>query len=203
MSQTSQADLEHELDDAGERIAHALAELRQTASPEIASKVEHLVSDIVGLYGEALARVVSALAGETTEAARSTLVRDPLVGALLVLHDLHPDDLEARIQRALDGVRPYLGSHGGAISLLGVDEGATVRLRFEGSCDGCSSSAETATDLVERAITEAAPEIVQVVFEGLADKAPTHAPPPDKLVQIGRPRDAGTNGKAARKDTLP
>lgn len=197
-------DIEHEVDDAGERIAHALAELRQVASPEVATKVEHLVSDIVGLYGEALARVVSALAGDdATQAARSTLVRDPLVGALLVLHDLHPDDLEARIQRALDGVRPYLGSHGGAISLIGVDDAAIVRLRFEGSCDGCSSSAATATDLVERAIAEAAPEIVQVVFEGLTDKEQSPPPAPDKLVQIGRAREKGTNGKAARKDTSP
>ncbi len=45
---------------------------------------------------------------------------------------------------ALDSVRPYLGSHGGDVELLGVDEDAgAVHLRLLGSCDGCPSSAVT------------------------------------------------------------
>ena len=34
------------------------------------------------------------------------LVADDLVENLLLLHDLHPDDVGARVQAALDQVRP-------------------------------------------------------------------------------------------------
>ena len=53
------------------------------------------------------------------------LADDELVGSLLVLHDLHPDDVTVRVQAALDRVRPYLGSHAGGVTLTGVDERAS------------------------------------------------------------------------------
>ena len=70
------------------------------------------------------------------------LTEDPLVESLLLLHDLHPLDVDARIQRALDRVRPYLGSHAGGVEYLGVRDGV-ARLRLEGSCHGCPSSTVT------------------------------------------------------------
>ena len=73
------------------------------------------------------------------------------MGGLLLLHGLHPLDLEARVRQALDKVRPYLRSHGGNVELLGVDEGV-VRLRLEGSCHGCPSSAATMRQTIEEAI---------------------------------------------------
>ena len=51
------------------------------------------------------------------------LADDPLVESLLLLHGLHPLDVDARIQRALDRVRPYLGSHAGGVEYLGVADG--------------------------------------------------------------------------------
>ena len=39
---------------------------------------------------------------------------DELLGHLLLLHDLHPVDVGTRVASALEEVRPYLGSHGGA-----------------------------------------------------------------------------------------
>ncbi len=48
------------------------------------------------------------------------LAADDLVASLLAVHGLHPYDVETRVARALDGVRPYLGSHGGDVELLGL-----------------------------------------------------------------------------------
>ena len=48
-----------------------------------------------------------------------------MVGGLLMLHGLHPLDLETRVRQALDQVRPYLRSHGGNVELLGVSDGAS------------------------------------------------------------------------------
>ncbi len=47
------------------------------------------------------------------------------------MHGLHPHDVERRIEDALDSVRPYMGSHGGDVKLLGVDDDV-VRLEFAG-----------------------------------------------------------------------
>ena len=87
------------------------------------------------LYGAGLERVAGAPSTPTDHGSRR-LADDELVGNLLVLHDLHPDDVDTRVQRALDQVRPYLGSHAGGVSLSGVDE--------EASCTCGSRAAATA-----------------------------------------------------------
>ena len=82
------------------------------------------------------------------------------------MHDLHPDDLAARVAAALDSVRPFLAGHGGDVELLDLDDAVgAVHLRLLGSCDGCPSSAVTLQKAVERAILEAAPEIVIIDVE--------------------------------------
>ena len=96
---------------------------------------------------------------------------DDLVGSLLVLHNLHPLDVKTRILRALDRVRPYLGSHGGDVKLVRVADGVAY-LRLEGSCHGCPSSTITMKLAVEKAIEEAAPEVARIEVEGATDAAP-------------------------------
>ena len=59
-----------------------------------------------------------------------SLAADELVGSLLLLYGLHPQDLETRVREALEKVRPLLRFHGGKVELLGITEG-TVRLRFK------------------------------------------------------------------------
>jgi len=108
------------------------------------------------------------------------------VESLLLLHGLHPLDVDARIQRALDRVRPYLGSHAGGVQYLGVRDGV-ARLRLEGSCHGCPSSTVTVRLAIEGAVQDAAPEVTEVVVEGMT------APPEPKLLQIG-PRPATVPG---------
>ena len=72
-----------------------------------------------------------------------------------------PYDVETRVARALDGVRPYLGRTAATSSSSGVTEDGVVRLRLLGSCDGCPSSSVTLTLAVEGAIEAAAPEITR------------------------------------------
>ncbi len=106
-----------------------------------------------------------------------------------MLHDVHPDDTETRVLAALDQVRPYLGSHAGDVEYLGVDGEGVVRLRLQGSCDGCPSSLVTVKTAIEKAIEEAAPEVVRVEVEGVTAQrsAPNGAqfldlaPPPPRL----------------------
>ena len=172
------------VDEAGEQIEALLARLRAAGGPAAAT-AEELVGLLVGLYGDGLSRVVAVLreAGPPGTAILGTLAGDPLVGSLLLLHDLHPLDVDARIQEALDRVRPYLGSHAGGVQYLGVHDGV-ARLRLEGSCHGCPSSTVTVKLAIEGAVAEAAPEVSEVVVEGVTE------PPQAPLLQIGsRPGD--------------
>jgi Fe-S cluster biogenesis protein NfuA len=99
----------------------------------------------------------------------AALAADELVSGLLVVHGLHPYGVEERVERALEAVRPYLGSHGGDVELLGVSEEGVVRLRLLGSCDGCPSSSVTLELAVEGAIHEAAPEVSAIEIQTAAD----------------------------------
>jgi Fe-S cluster biogenesis protein NfuA len=83
-----------------------------------------------------------------------------------LVHGLHPESLDSRVEAALVSVRPFLAQHGGDVELLGIDdELGAVKLRLLGSCDGCPSSASTLRGAVEVAIIEAAPEIIRIVVE--------------------------------------
>ena len=174
--------------DVGTRIEELLASLRSNAGPGVASAAEDLVSLLVGLYGDGLAHIMAAARseGEAGAALLDRLVADPLVESLLLLHGLHPLDVGTRIQRALDGVRPYLGSHAGGVEYLGITADGTARLRLEGSCHGCPSSMVTVQLAIQGAVEGAAPEITGVVVEGMSE------PPGPPLLDIGRrPPDGG------------
>jgi Fe-S cluster biogenesis protein NfuA len=156
----------------GDRIEELLAGLQSGPDRDAA---EELVRLLVEMYGEGLGRIASALSRD--EVLR--LAEDELVESLLVLHDLHPLDVEARIERSLDRVRPYLGSHAGGVEFLGVDDEGIAHLRLEGSCDGCASSTQTVRMAIEGAIHDAAPELTGIDVAGVVDE------PSQALLQVG------------------
>jgi Fe-S cluster biogenesis protein NfuA/nitrite reductase/ring-hydroxylating ferredoxin subunit len=164
------------------RVEELLEALNSGGFGAAAPAAEELVGLLVGLYGDGLSQIVTVLAaqGEVGEAMLAKLADDPMIEGLLLLHGLHPLDVDARIQRALDRVRPYLGSHAGGVEYLGVFDGV-ARLRLEGSCHGCPSSTVTVQLAIEGAVQDAAPEVTEVMVEGMT--APSPEP---KLLQIGQ-----------------
>jgi Fe-S cluster biogenesis protein NfuA/nitrite reductase/ring-hydroxylating ferredoxin subunit len=82
--------------------------------------------------------------------------------------------VERRIEDALDSVRPYLGSHGGDVTLLEVADDV-VRLQFAGSCKSCPSSAVTLEFAVEDAVRAAAPEITSIEVVAPEPESPDSA----------------------------
>ena len=125
------------------RIDELLDDLEQSAVPAVLERVQELLSCVMALYGAGLDRTIDLVleAGQLDLARR--LADDEIVGNLLVLHDLHPDDVETRVNDALERVRPYLGSHAGGVEYLGIDDAGVVHLRLEGTCHGCPSSTVT------------------------------------------------------------
>ncbi|MDX6209152.1 MAG: hypothetical protein QOE24_1543 [Frankiales bacterium] len=150
----------------GERI-EVLLEASAAAGPIARERAEELVRLLVELYGAGLERVMEIAydAGKLDDDLLARLAGDELVSSLLLVHGLHPYGVAERVERALDDVRPYLGSHGGDVRLLEVTDDGVVRLQLLGSCDGCASSAATLDLAVDGAIRAAAPEVVAIEVE--------------------------------------
>ena len=170
----------------GERVEALLAELRTRAGPQAVDTAEELVGCLVELYGAGLSSIVAILGADPDAGPRllDALAGDPLVESLLLVHDLHPLDADTRIDRALERLRPQLGSHAGVIEYLGIDDQGVARLRLTASGHGCGSSSAPVAQTLQEAVTEAAPEVTGVHVEEVA--APAQAP----LLQIMR-RPAG------------
>lgn len=150
----------------GERI-EALLDASASGGVVARERAEELVRLVADLYGGGLERLLEIMheLGRLDDDALAALAGDELVAGLLLVHGLHPYDVTTRVEQALDGVRPYLGSHGGDVELLGVSDDGVVRLRLLGSCDGCPSSSVTLTLAVEGAVDAAAPEITAIEVE--------------------------------------
>jgi Fe-S cluster biogenesis protein NfuA len=128
---------------------------------ESRAQAEELTRTLVTLYGEGLSRILAVVRAHSGDEVVERLCDDPFVASLLLVHDLHPLALDVRLQRALDSVLPYIRSHGGNVTVLSVRDGI-LDLEMSGTCDGCSAAAQTLKRTIERAILQAAPEIVEV-----------------------------------------
>jgi Fe-S cluster biogenesis protein NfuA/nitrite reductase/ring-hydroxylating ferredoxin subunit len=144
---------------AGDRI-QTLLDASAAGGPVARERAEQLVREVVDLYGAGLERVIR-MASADDPTMVEKFATDDLVASLLLVHGMHPHDVRRRIEDALDSVRPYLGSHGGDVSLLEVVDDV-VRLQFTGSCKGCPSSGVTLELTVEDAVRAAAPEISSI-----------------------------------------
>jgi Fe-S cluster biogenesis protein NfuA len=65
------------------------------------------------------------------------------------------------VEKVLDELRPYLMSDGGNVELVELD-GPIVKLRLQGACGSCPSSAMTLKMGIERKLRECIPEIAEV-----------------------------------------
>lgn len=170
-------------------IEELLRTLETIADPTVQAGAVELVQTLMEVHGAGLERIIELVkqAGEPGQTIIDRLAHDPVVSSLLLVHGLHPDDLQTRVQRALERVRPYLHSHGGDVQLLGITDGR-VRLRLQGSCHGCASSATTLKLAIEDAIYEAAPDVMELQVEGVIESfSPSGFVPLDKLRSKAEP----------------
>lgn len=81
-------------------------------------------------------------------------------------------DLKARIEAALESLRPFLKADGGDVNLLEITDDKIVKIEFLGACKSCSMNVMTFKAGIEEAIRKAAPEILSVEAVNMA-VAPT------------------------------
>ena len=74
------------------------------------------------------------------------------------------NDLNARVNSALDKIRPYLEADGGGLEFVGFDaETGEVKVRLQGACAGCPGAQMTMSMGVEAVLKEEIPEVKRVV----------------------------------------
>ncbi|HEY1946161.1 MAG TPA: hypothetical protein VGG97_04090 [Bryobacteraceae bacterium] len=134
------------------RIEDLVRRLGDIPDRESRETAHALMEAILELHGAGLERMLEIVfdAGESGKAAIRRFAGDSLVASLLVLHGLHPDDMETRAQQAL-------GKLHGTAELMGVFEGV-VRVRLIGNARGLREAVETA-------LGEAVPDASEIVIE--------------------------------------
>jgi Fe-S cluster biogenesis protein NfuA len=172
-------------DAAARRVEALLDALAGAGGPAVAETGEELVRALMDFYGAGLARAVALLSGRSGNPL-GALLDDETTAGLLVLHGLHPDDLHARVERALRAA----DTEAGTVEVAGFDAATgTLRLQQQsaggGGC-GCGGSGGAARERIEAALACFAPEVTALELEEL----PAVAEP--VLLQIGvRPPDPG------------
>lgn len=134
--------------------------------PDARQTALDLVQAVMDLHTEGIERMLEILSGlEAGSASIDALASDDLVGGLLLLHDLHPLDLETRVLRALD--RPEFRARGAHVEFISAANGM-VRVRVEGG--------PALRGAVEAALMEAAPDASELQIEGASAAAPGFVP---------------------------
>ena len=157
------------LDQSLRRLEELIGVLEAHPEAAASESARELISLILNLHGLGLAKLMAILTkaegGATTIA---QLIEDDQIRAMLLLHGLHPDDLETRVHRAVDRLRPHLGVHGLRLEVLEIARGVVqLRLKVSGEAAVKASTLWTLPGEIEGAIVEAAPDVDRVVIDGL------------------------------------
>jgi Fe-S cluster biogenesis protein NfuA len=166
-----------------ERIEELVHILESADDPKMHAVALELMQSVMQLHGAGLEKILGIVSKNPgNDHLMEAFVDDELVSSLLLLHDLHPEDMETRVLRALARLRPNLQSQSADAELLGVDDGA-IRLRIHGTiAGGChASSAAALKSEVEDAIYQAAPDATQVTAEEVE-----HPRPAELVILKGR-----------------
>ena len=200
---------ERDTDELLGQLSSLVAELEEYPDTEVREKALDVVQIILKLHGEALRRVLATFESLPMKSeVYARMLKDEVIRAILTIHDLLPEELAARVAKAVEELRPFLISQGCDVKLLGVDDGL-ARLRLMRNGKGAPPLAALKLE-IEKVLDVAAPDLLGIEIEGMAEQVEATAkaaamlsaiitpprgetPAPAKLVQIKRPRPDTTN----------
>jgi hypothetical protein len=159
------------LDDTLERLQVLLAALEGVSDAATRNAVRELAQVVLGLHRRGLRElldIVDEAGGQPADILLPRFLANPAVRSLLLLHDLHPDELPARVNQVLARLRPHVGVHGLRIELSSLD-GNIVRLSVSlaGPQSGRRPDESALRQEIESAMWELVPDAAGVVVEGL------------------------------------
>ncbi len=141
-----------------ERIGELADRLVRHPDPDVAAQAAELLDWIDAFHRDGLGRLVEMIRQWRGEIFLESVAADDITGMLLAAYGLGDggetvEEALASVEAAIDEVRPLVESHGGAIEVDSVADGV-VKVRMQGTCDGCPSSAATLTYGVEQALRD-------------------------------------------------
>ena len=157
---------ENKLRERVQRIADLVRRLDTATDAAVRVQVQQLLQAVMDLHGEAFERILERLrsTGVAGEALLDSMVADPVVASVLVLHGVHPVEFETRVRTAIEKAQSALRLHG-AIAELGGARDGDVKIRIRGVSD--AATARSVKSLLEEELYAAAPDAVSVDFLGL------------------------------------
>lgn len=141
------------------RLDDLLERVEQVPGPTTDAAME-TVGLLTEVYGEALARILDVAGAD----AAHRCAEDELLRHLLVLHDLHPDSVDRRVEQVVAEVRPLVEESGGHVELVGIED-RIARIRVSspgGGCGSCSSSSDPIEEAIVDSLLALAPELARV-----------------------------------------
>lgn len=174
-----------------EQLNALVEELENYPDRAVREKTLDLVQMILALHGEVLHRILKTLDSlPQREQTLEQIISDDVVRAVLIIHGLAPDDLPARVAAALENLRPFLITQGCDVKLLAVDNGrAQIRLMRSGQGAPPISALKSE---IEKALAEAAPDLLGIEIEGVAQQLEATA----KAAELLGSMIAGQNGNS-------
>lgn len=155
------------------RIQELIEELNTSPDPKFRGMMQECVQEILGFYGTGLKKILDFISKGNSSASKdiyNNLIEDSFVSGLLLIHDLHPLDLNTRLHLALEKVKPYMDSHGGNVEIVSLENGI-AKLKLSGHCKGCPSSASTLELGIKKEIEEHCPDLLGLEVEGVVAPA--------------------------------
>lgn len=156
--------------DPGARLQALLGALDAVRDPEAQAAARGLVQAVMELHGAGLSDLLAIVDEAGNQPADILLTRfaaNPKVCSLLLLHDLHPQDLATRARLAVERLRPHLGVRGVRADFVDAENGV-VRVRVTAS--GQKTPRPSATELqqeIGQAVLNMTPDAADLIIEGL------------------------------------
>jgi hypothetical protein len=155
-----------------QEIGRLVAGLDNITDEPARKSARELVQLVMELHGLGIERMMELIYSQGAEGAEiiDRLGADRTVGSLLVLHGLHPEPVETRVQQAIEQLTREFRKQEVEVQLLGVED-SNVRVLARMSAHACGSTAGAVRTSIEEAVYAAAPEI-SLIIEGLEPRSP-------------------------------
>lgn len=143
------------------RVEELIERIDSQPDPSSRELARRLTQSLLELHEVGLRRMLELLPNEANEV---PLVwqNDPLISNLLILHRLHPLDIETRIEKAIADLQPLLLQHQVQLETVELTS-EHVRLQMSGGCGGCASSEVAIRRAIDAAICGSAPELEVII----------------------------------------
>jgi len=139
-----------------------------TALPESEARTAalELLQSVMDLHGAGMTRIVELLsdAGDAGRSSLDKLGADPMVCGLLVLYGIHPVAANERVRRAIEILAPQLRKLGASLEFVDFSNDVA---RLKMNTKQQTATHEKLRTTIEQAILAAAPEVLDIVIDGL------------------------------------